>query len=294
MNCLSIEKRSQIVSALIEGNSVRATVRMTGACKDTVLKLLVDLGTACADYHNKHVRNLRPARVQCGEIWNFCYAKAKNAPEDKIALGAGDVWTWIAIDADTKLGISYLVGKRDALHASRLMQDLSSRITRRFQLTTDGHHVYLNAVENTFGSEIDYAMLVKVYGSAPETETRYSPGRIISTQLAVVTGKPDSKHVSTSYVERQNLTIRMSMRRFTRLTNAFSKKLENLKHAVALHFMYYNFCRIHQTLRVTPAMEAGLADHAWALEELCGLLPQADTGKHIDKALLLQALSRRV
>jgi len=272
MNCLSIEKRTQVVSALIEGNSVRATVRMTGVCKDTVLKLLVDLGTACAAYHDANVRNVRPRHVQCDEVWNFCYAKAKNAPEDKIALGAGDVWTWIAIDADSKLGISYLVGKRDAADAHRLMQDLSSRIANRFQLTTDGHHVYLNAVENTFGSEIDYAMLVKVYGAAPETETRYSPGRIISTQLAVVTGKPDSRHISTSYVERQNLTIRMSMRRFTRLTNAFSKKLDNLKHAVALHFMYYNFCRVHSTLRVTPAMEAGLADHVWSLEELVGLL----------------------
>jgi IS1 family transposase len=272
MNCLSIEKRSQVVSALIEGNSVRATVRITGVCKDTVLKLLVDLGTACASYHDNHVRNVRPRHVQCDEIWNFCYAKGKNAPEDKIALGAGDVWTWIAIDAESKLGISYLVGKRNAADAYRLMQDLSGRIANRFQLTTDGHHVYLNAVESTFGSEIDYAMLVKVYGAAPETETRYSPGRIISTQLAVVTGSPDSRHISTSYVERQNLTVRMSMRRFTRLTNAFSKKLDNLKHAVALHFMHYNYCRIHSTLRVTPAMESGLADHVWSLEELVGLL----------------------
>jgi IS1 family transposase len=272
MNCLSTEKRTQVVSALIEGNSVRATVRMTGVCKDTVLKLLVDLGTACAAYHARHVRNVRPQHVQCDEIWNFCYAKSKNAAEDKKALGAGDVWTWIAIDADSKLGISYLVGKRDAADAYRLMQDLSSRIANRFQLTTDGHHVYLNAVENTFGSEIDYAMLVKVYGAAPETETRYSPGRIISTQLAVITGTPDSRHISTSYVERQNLTIRMGMRRFTRLTNAFSKKLDNLKHAVALHFMHYNYCRVHSTLRVTPAMEAGLANHVWTLEELVGLM----------------------
>jgi IS1 family transposase len=272
MNCLSREKRTQVVSALIEGNSVRATVRMTGVCKDTVLKLLVDLGTACASYHNSYVRNVRPRHVQCDEIWNFCYAKAKNAPEDKVALGAGDVWTWIAIDADSKLGISYLVGKRDAADAHRLMRDLSSRIANRFQLTTDGHHVYLNAVEDTFGSEIDYAMLVKVYGAAPETETHYSPGRIISTQLAVITGTPEPRHISTSYVERQNLTIRMSMRRFTRLTNAFSKKLANLKHSVALHFMYYNLCRIHQTLRVTPAMQAGIATHVWSLEELVALL----------------------
>ena len=245
---------------------------MTGVCKDTVLKLLVDLGTSCAAYHNSHVRNVKPRHVQCDEIWNFCYAKAKNAPDDKKALGAGDVWTWIAIDADTKLGISYLVGKRDAADAHRLMLDLSSRVANRFQLTTDGHHVYLNAVEKTFGSEIDYAMLVKVYGAAPETETRYSPGRIISTQLAVVAGAPDSRHISTSYVERQNLTIRMSMRRFTRLTNAFSKKLDNLKHSVALHFMYYNYCRVHQTLRVTPAMESGLADHVWSLHELVSIL----------------------
>ena len=185
---------------------------------------------------------------------------------------AGDVWTWIAIDADSKLGISYLVGKRDATDAYRMMQDLSSRIVSRFQLTTDGHHVYLTAVENTFGSEIDYAMLVKVYGAAPETETRYSPGRIISTQLSVITGAPEPRHISTSYVERQNLTIRMSMRRFTRLTNAFSKKLDNLKHAVALHFMHYNYCRVHSSLRVTPAMEAGLADHVWSLAELVSLI----------------------
>jgi IS1 family transposase len=171
-----------------------------------------------------------------------------------------------------KLGISYLVGKRDAADAHRLMQDLSSRIANRFQLTTDGHHVYLNAVEDTFGSGIDYAMLVKVYGAAPETETRYSPGRIISTQLSVITGTPEPRHISTSYVERQNLTIRMSMRRFTRLTNAFSKKLDNLRHSVALHFMYYNFCRIHQTLRVTPAMQAGITGHVWSLEELVSLL----------------------
>jgi IS1 family transposase len=272
MNCLSVEKRCQVVSALIEGNSVRATVRMTGVCKDTVLKLLVDLGTVCADYHNRYVRSIRPHHVQCDEIWNFCYAKAKNVSDEMKALGAGDVWTWIAIDADSKLGISYLVGKRDADHAFRLMQDLAARIASRFQLTTDGHHVYLNAVEDTFGSEIDYAMLVKVYGANLESETRYTPARIISTQLAVITGNPNPRHISTSFVERQNLTIRMSMRRFTRLTNAFSKKLDNLKHSVALHFMHYNFCRVHQTLRVTPAMESGLADHVWSLEDLVRLL----------------------
>jgi len=270
MNCLSIEKRTQVVSALIEGNSVRATVRMTGVCKDTVLKLLVDLGTVCAAYHDQHVRNVHSQRVQCDEIWNFCYAKAKNVPEEKKAHGAGDVWTWIAIDADSKLGISYLVGKRDANDAYRLMQDLAHRITNRIQLTTDGHPVYLNAVEGTFGAEIDYAMLVKIYGN-PEPDTRYSPGRIIDTQLAVITGNPNPKHISTSFVERQNLTVRMSMRRFTRLTNAFSKKLDNLKHAVALHFMHYNYCRVHQSIRVTPAMEAGLSDHVWSLEELVSL-----------------------
>ncbi len=245
---------------------------MTGVCKDTVIKLLCDLGTACAAFHDQYVRNVRSQRVQCDEIWNFCYAKAKNAPEARKALGAGDVWTWIAIDADTKLGISYLVGKREAAYAYQFMQDLAGRICNRFQLTTDGHHIYLNAVENAFGSEIDYAMLVKVYGAPAEPETRYSPGRIIDTQLSVITGRPDPKHISTSYIERQNLTIRMSMRRFTRLTNAFSKKLDNLKHAVALHFMHYNFCRVHSSLPVTPAMEAGLADHVWSLEELVGML----------------------
>jgi IS1 family transposase len=274
MNCLSKAKRAQVVSALIEGNSIRATVRMTGVCKDTVLKLLCDLGSACAGYHNQIVRGIRSRRVQCDEIWNFCYAKHKNIPEKlRGEDGVGDVWTWTAIDADTKLAISYLVGDRGAGCAYRLMRDVAERVSNRIQLTTDGHRVYANAVEDAFGAEIDYAMLVKIYGAVEEKpETRYSPAQCIGTRLAVLSGKPDPAHISTSFVERQNLTMRMSMRRFTRLTNAFSKKLDNLKAAVALHFMHYNFCRVHQTLRVTPAMQAGIADHVWTLEELVGLL----------------------
>lgn len=273
MNRLSHAKRAQVVASLIEGNSIRATVRMTGACKDTVLKLLCDLGSQCAAYHNRTVRGLRCKRVQCDEIWSFCYAKNKNVPEKlKNVDGIGDVWTWTAIDADSELAVAYLVGGRSAEWAYAFMCDLAARLASRIQLTTDGHRVYANAVEGAFGADIDYAMLVKIYGATLESETRYSPAQCIGVQSAVIVGKPDPKHISTSFVERQNLTMRMSMRRFTRLTNAFSKKLDNLKAAVALHFMHYNFCRVHQTLRVTPAMQAGIADHVWSLEELVGLL----------------------
>jgi IS1 family transposase len=273
MNQLSSTKRSQVVAALVEGNSIRATVRMTGVCKDTVLKLLCDLGIACAEYHRHYVRNVRVRRVQADEVWSFCYAKAKNVPEEKKAQGAGDVWTWVAVDADSKLVLSYLCGKRDAEWAYAFMEDLASRVSTRIQITTDGHRVYAEAVEGAFGADVDYAMLIKLYGSPAEfTETRYSPAQCIGTRTATLSGDPDPCHISTSFVERQNLTMRMQMRRFTRLTNAFSKKLGNLKAAVALHYMHYNFCRVHQSLRVTPAMEAGIANHVWSLEELVGLL----------------------
>lgn len=273
MNTLTQAKRAQVVAALVEGNSIRATVRMTGVAKNTVVKLLAEIGTVCAEYQDRAFRNLTCKRIQCDEIWNFVYAKDKNVPADKQGqFGVGSVWTWAAIDADTKLIPSWIVGRRDAGTAFEFMQDLAGRLRNRVQLTTDGLRVYLNAVEGAFGSEIDYAMLVKMYGNDRDGEARYSPAECIGTQSATVTGRPVPKHVSTSFVERQNLTMRMGMRRFTRLTNGFSKKVENLRHAVALHFMHYNFCRIHQTLRVTPAMEAGVAQHVWSIAEIVGLL----------------------
>lgn len=272
MNKLTIEKRSQIIGCLVEGMSIRATVRITGASKNTVTKLIVDLGEACADYQDKILRDLPCKRLQCDEIWSFCYAKEKNVPEDhKGELGYGDVYTWTAIDPQTKLIPSFMVGKRDAEHANAFMRDLAMRLKNRIQLTTDGHRVYLDAVDNAFGGEIDYAMLVKVYESTQE-ETRYSPAKCNGSERKRISGNPDPDHISTSYVERQNLTMRMSMRRFTRLTNGFSKKFLNHYFATALYFMYYNFCRIHQTLRVTPAMEAGVTDHVWDLREIIALL----------------------
>ena len=274
MNKLTQAKRVQIISALVEGNSVRATCRMTDAAKGTVLKLLVDLGKACAAYQDRTLRNLTCKKIQYDEIWSFCYAKERNVPEEmKGKLGVGDVWTWTAIDADTKLIASYLVGQRTAVYARKFIDDLASRLAHRVQLTTDGHRPYLTAVELSFGNEVDYAMLDKIYNAPPnERTTRYSPAECCGTRRVAIKGNPDMRQVSTSFVERQNLTMRMSMRRMTRLTNAFSKKIENQAHAVALHFMHYNFARIHQTLRVTPAMEAGLADHVWSLEEIANLI----------------------
>jgi IS1 family transposase len=280
MNKLTQEKRVRVISALVEGNSVRATVRMTGAAKDTVLKLLVEIGRVCADYQKRVFRNLPCKRIQCDEIWSFCYAKQKNVPADKQGqFGYGDVWTWTALCADTKLVPSWCLGSRDANTAYAFIKDLAGRLNNRIQLTTDGHRVYLDAVESAFGSEIDYAMLVKMYGNEGADESRYSPAECTGTRIIPISGRPNIKHVSTSYVERQNLTMRMSMRRFTRLTNAFSKKVENQEHAVALYFMHYNFCRVHQTLRVTPAMEAGVADHVWSLEEIVALLDSKQTSK---------------
>jgi IS1 family transposase len=273
-NRLSASDRASVVRCLVEGNSIRATVRMTGVAKNTAAKLLGELGCACAAYHNHHVRFLTVKRAQCDEIWSFVGAKKKNVSLDKkLEDGWGDVWTWTAIDADTKLCISWLVGGRDLSWAKQFRQDVADRISNRVQLTTDSHRPYLTAVEGAFGEEIDYAQLHKIYGATTEGEwRRYSPAKCIGCDMKTVIGDPDARHVSTSYVERQNLTMRMSMRRFTRLTNAFSKKLDNHAHAIALHFMYYNFCRVHQTLRVTPAMEAGLSDHVWTVEELVSLL----------------------
>jgi len=272
MNKLNLQKRVQILSCLIEGNSIRSTARITGTSKNTVVKLLCNVGTACAEYQDKALRNLKCKRVQCDEIWSFCYAKEKNVPEDKKGqFGYGDVWTWTAVCADSKLVPAWLIGNRDAETAALFMKDLASRFGHRVQLTTDGHRAYLDAVEQAFGCEIDYAMLVKLYGKDPEGEKRYSPAKCVGAERHNITGNPDPKHISTSYAERQNLTMRMSMRRFTRLTNAFSKKVENLGHSVALYFMYYNFGRIHQTLRVPPAMEAGITDHVWTLAEIAQL-----------------------
>jgi len=277
MNRLSKEKQAQVISALVEGNSIRATCRITGVAKGTVLKLLADVGKACAEYQWKTLRDLACRRIQCDEIWSFCYAKEKNVPLEKKGLfGFGDVYTWTAICAESKLILSWFVGRRDAISANYFIKDISTRLKNRVQLTTDGHKVYLEAVENAFGADIDYAMLVKMYGGGDsESAVRYSPAPYVGETKARVVGNPDPKHISTSYVERQNLTMRMSMRRFTRLTNAFSKKIENLEAAIALHFMNYNFCRIHQTLRVTPAMEAGVADHAWELSEMLALAKRA-------------------
>jgi IS1 family transposase len=273
MNRLNTEERIRIVSALVEGNSIRAISRMTGIARNTIGKLLEDLGEVCMKNHSERVRNLTVRRLQCDEIWAYVGAKAKNVSIAKKEIGWGDVWTWVAIDADTKLCVSYLIGGRGADWAMDFMEDCASRINGRVQVTTDGHKAYLEAVEGAFGMDCDYAQLQKIYGASEDTEKRYSPATCIGCDMKIVSGNPDPKHISTSYVERQNLTMRMSMRRFTRLTNAFSKKLENHAYAVALHFMHYNFCRVHQTLRVTPAMEAKLSDHVWELSELISLLP---------------------
>ncbi len=273
MNKLSIEKRAQIIGMLVEGNSMRAISRMADCSINTVTKLLVDVGLACWIYQHRTLRDLPCKRIQCDEIWSFCYSKEKNVPkEHRGELGFGDVYTWTAMCADTKLVPSFLVGRRDSEYAHLFIKDLESRLKNRVQITTDGHKVYLDAIEDAFGGEIDYAMLVKVYESSPaEDQRKYSPVECTGAERKRISGDPDERYVSTSYVERQNLTMRMSMRRFTRLTNGFSKKIENLECAVALHFMYYNFARVHKTLRVTPAMEAGITDHVWTLEEIAKL-----------------------
>jgi len=294
MNCLSNETRAHVVRCLVEGASIRSTVRITGVSKATVFKLLADLGQACAAYHNRYVRNLKVRRLQCDEIWQFVGAKKKNATPKQKQAGWGDVWTWVGIDADSKLVVSYLVGGRDAGWAHEFMEDCARRVRGRLQLTTDGHKSYLDAVEDAFGCDVDYAMLQKIYGAPSESEQRrYSPAKCIGADMKVVSGKPDPKHVSTSYVERQNLTMRMSMRRFTRLTNGFSKKIENHCHMVALHYMYYNFCRVHLTLRVTPAMEAKLSDHVWDVEDLVALMPKPVVKEStIERNLISAALNR--
>jgi IS1 family transposase len=273
MNKLGTEDRTRIVAALVEGNSMRAVSRMTGIARNTINKLLVDLGQACSAYQDKAFRNLSCKRIQCDEIWSFVGCKEKNLTAENMAQGWGDVWTWVALDSETKLVPTWFVGERHAGAAYHFMHDLAERLAHRVQLTTDGHGAYLSAVEDAFGANIDYAQLVKIYGAAPEgPQVRYSPAICMGARKGVISGNPDFKHVSTSHVERQNLTMRMSMRRFTRLTNGFSKKVENHEHMLALHYMYYNFARIHQSLRVTPAMEAGVSDHVWDLAEIIELL----------------------
>jgi IS1 family transposase len=274
VNRLDPQRQAQVIAALVEGNSIRSTVRMTGVAKNTVVKLLVEIGAACSSYQDKAFRNLRSKRIQCDEIWAFVGCKEKNVTAEKLERDGycGDVWTWTAIDADTKLVPCWMVGGRDAGTARHFVDDLAGRLANRVQLTTDGYKLYLDAVENAFEGFIDYAMLIKIFGNTPEGEKRYSPAQCTGIKKQTVCGSPDAKHVSTSYVERQNLTMRMSMRRFTRLTNAFSKKVENHAAAIALHFMYYNFCRIHQTLRVTPAMAAGVSGKLWEIADIVALL----------------------
>ena len=272
-NKLPLAKRIQILSMLVEGSSMRSISRVADVSINTVSALLVDAGKACAAHHEATVKGVKARRIQCDEIWAFCYAKEKNvvtakaAPED-----AGDVWTWTALDADTKLIVSYLVGGRDAGYAHDFMQDVASRLANRVQLTTDGHKPYLDAVEGGFGCDVDYAMLIKMYGNASGPAGRYSPAECTGAIKTRIEGRPADKHVSTSYVERQNLTMRMSMRRFTRLTNAFSKKAENHTHALALYFTFYNFVRMHKTLRCSPAMASGLSKTLWSMEDVVALI----------------------
>jgi IS1 family transposase len=279
MNRLNTATRAQVISCLIEGCSIRATVRMTGVAKKTVMRLLVEVGTVAAEYQDRVFRNLRSRRVQVDELWGFNYCKRKNVTP-KIAAkvpGAGDVWLWVAMDPDSKLLFSHRLGDRGAGVAYEFMQDVASRLRHRIQLTSDGHRVYLDAVEDAFGADIDYAMLQKIYGEDPQPEKRYSPAKILSTQLEVIKGDPDPKHISTSYVERQNWTIRTNMRRYTRLSNGFSRKIENHAAAVALNYFAYNLIRIHRTLRVSPAMAAGVTDRLWDVADLVTLLEEAES-----------------
>jgi IS1 family transposase len=279
MNRLSPETRARIVAALVEGNSIRGTCRLTGVARNTVTKLLLDLGTICSVHQDRMMRDLGCERIQADEIWAFVYAKQRNVPAEK-RDEAGDVWTWVALDPDTKLVPTFHIGPRDMGAATVFLRDLAGRLRNRIQLTTDGHQAYLHAVPAAFGTDVDYAQLIKTYGTDADQrkpERRYSPAVCLSADPLPINGSPDISHVSTSHVERLNLTMRMSMRRYTRLTNAFSKKVENLAAAVSLHFFHYNFVRVHQTLGTTPAVAAGVADHVWTLDELVGLLEEAES-----------------
>jgi len=280
MNRLTTVERAQLVTLLVEGNSIRATSRISGIAYSTVIKFVADIGRACLEFQDKTIRNVKATRVQADEIWAFCYAKDKNIPDGMRGQpGVRSIWTWVALDADSKLAISWFVGDRNAGAASVFLTDAASRLANRVQLTTDGHEAYLRAVESAFGNEIDYAMLEKIYGPSPDGEKRYSPAECIGCKRHIQTGHPDPDHISTSFVERSNLTMRMSMRRFTRPTNGFSKKIENHAHSIALHFMWYNFGRVHNSLRVTPAMEAGITDHVWTPAEVAELLGAIESQK---------------
>jgi IS1 family transposase len=270
MNKLPLAKRAQIINLLVEGSSLRAASRIADVSINTVTKLLVEVGKACQDFHYSTVMHLQSKLVQCDEIWSFVYAKEKNVPEEMKGQ-VGDVWTWTALDSDSKLIISWLVGDRSANTAEIFMKDVASRLANRVQITTDGHHAYLTAVDKAFETPVDFAQLIKIYGEPTGNDKRYSPAECTGTKKNVIMGRPDMKRVSTSHVERQNLTMRMHMRRFTRLTNAFSKKVENHCHAIALHFVFYNFVKVHKTLRVTPAMEAGLAKRPMSIEDIVKL-----------------------
>ena len=281
VNKLPLVRRAQILTLLCEGSSMRSIERIVGCSINSVDKLLRDAGEVALAYHDEHVHGVKAQRVQCDEIWSFVHAKAKNVPTSKRAGDPtiGDCWTWTAIDADSKLLLSYLVGGRDAEFALMLMDDLKGRLTNRVQLTTDGHRAYLQAVEEAFGADIDYSMLIKLYGelpSSPEAARRYSPSEGAGTRTENITGNPDPKHVSTSYAERANLTMRIAMRRFTQLTNAFSKKLENHAHMVALYALWYNFVRIHKTLRTSPAMAAGIETLLWPMEDVVRLIEERE------------------
>lgn len=288
MNKLPLETRVRILNMLVEGSSMRAISRVCDVSINTVTKLLVDAGRVCDAFHDEKVRNVKTKRVQADEVWSFCYSKEKNVKGAKAApVGAGDVWTWTGIDADSKLIVSYLVGERTVDYAILFMEDLKARLANRVQLTTDGHGSYLVAVENTFGSRIDYAMLVKIYGESPDAEKRYSPAVCIGAKKGRIQGKPDPQHISTSFAERQNLTMRMHMRRYTRLTNAFSRKFENHMHMVALYTVWYNWIRIHKSLRVTPAMAAGLTDKLMDMEAVAMLIDDAEMRATVQKRLAM-------
>lgn len=285
MNKLDLATRARILSLLCEGSSLRSISRVVDVSINTVTKLLVDAGVVCSAYHDQYVRNIKSKRVQCDAIWSFCYSKEKNVAAAKSAPeGAGDVWTWTAIDADTKLMISWGVGDRDAVTGRAFMEDVASRLASRVQLTSDGHRAYLDAVPAAF-DQVDFAQLVKIYGPAAgaSDERKYSPAECKGTKKKAVTGNPDPKHISTSYVERQNLNMRMGMRRFTRLTNAFSKKIDNHLHALSLYFVFYNFVRIHKTLKVSPAMAAGVTDKLWEIEDIARLIEAYEDRKRQSK-----------
>jgi IS1 family transposase len=284
MNRLPLETRTRILSMLVEGSSMRSVSRVCDVSINTVSKLLIDAGTACADFHAQNVQGVQARRVQCDEIWSFCYSKQANT--SAFHRGErGDVWTWTALDADSKLIVSWMIGGRDAETANIFMDDLKARLANRVQLTTDGHRPYLQAVDGAFGDDVDYAMLVKLYGESPESaKGRYSPAQCIGCREQTITGNPDPDHISTSYTERHNLTMRMSMRRFTRLTNAFSKKIDNHCHALALYFVWYNWVKTHKAHRLSPAMAAGLTDKLWEMSDVVRMIDDYEDRQKAERA----------